>query len=203
MSYAYVRNGTVRREYATLPDTFDNVSYPAGLSETERNALGLYAVIDVAPTLSEFESANRALTFNAGQQTVTAVYEIEAFNLPKVRRLLRKKIEGLRDAALAGGCKVLIGAQDRWIPTTVESKVQIAGMVALGNNLPAGLRVKDLEDNLIAVNVARALTILTAIMNREATVFDHAEALLSAVNASGTPATVDVESGWPESYVAP
>lgn len=197
MRYAIVKNGTVIGETTGLPDTFENVSGFRHLPALERKAFGFYEVNDVAPILGEFDTIEaRSVLYNPARDEVTVSY-ITKTAPPEVIRAARwEQVKAKRDVVLDGG--VQVGGQ--WFHTDTRSLIQWLAMFVLGNNLQAGISWKTKGGGRVPVDKKLVADVFGAVMAKDRAAFERGEALKLALDSAPDPRTVDIDSGWPESY---
>jgi hypothetical protein len=195
--YAYVSGGEIVNSFGAMPEAFGNVSHPAGLSAEEQRAIGLYEVIDNPPALRPYERAEQRLEFNAGAQTVTAVYTVVGPSLEHLRAILWAAIKTKRQAVLEGG----VQAAGRWFHSDLFSRTQWLALLVQGQSLPAGIQWKCMDNTFVELTPTLVLQVAGAMMAKEQTAFIWAETLKAQVNAAADPYSIDLDAGWPASYV--
>lgn len=97
-----------------------------------------------------------------------------------------------------GGYKV--GA--KWFHSTVESRIQHLGLIALGANIPANLDWKTMDGSFIRMTPALAGQVFAAAVTQDLALFAAGEAHRAAMEAAADPSAYDISQGWPAVYVS-
>ena len=96
---------------------------------------------------------------------------------------------------------VKVGAD--WFHSDADSRTQQLGMVVAGANLPAGMQWKTLTRTgsvFVTMTPSLAGSIFQAVMVSDSAIFNAAEQHRKALEASTTPETYNVLTGWPVSF---
>lgn len=88
-----------------------------------------------------------------------------------------------------GGYKV----GSAWFHSDTFSRTQQLGLVLMGNNIPVSLQWKTMQGTFVTMTALLAQQVFSAAALQDASLFAHAEYLKA--NPS-----VDITSGWPETY---
>lgn len=100
------------------------------------------------------------------------------------------KIKAKRDELTDnGGCLVVT----KWFHTDPKSKQQQMALTMLGASIPAGLQWKTMDGSFIEMTQTLAAQLFGAQVQREQTIFAHAEAL-------NLDPAADIDAGWPARY---
>lgn len=89
---------------------------------------------------------------------------------------------------------------DKWFHSDPKSRNQQLSLVLLGENIPADLQWKTMDDSFVTMTPQLAREILTASTASDQTIFAAAEAHRAAMEASAEPASYDFSEGWPEAF---
>lgn len=95
-----------------------------------------------------------------------------------------------------GGYRV----ETKWYHSDTFSRSQQLGLVMMGQNIPSGLMWKTMDGSFVEMTPQLAQDIFVAATISDTTIFDYAESLKQLVLASDQPESIDIYSGWPESY---
>ena len=87
----------------------------------------------------------------------------------------------------------------KWIHTDTYSRTQWLGMVMMGAGIPA-IDWTTMDGTSITTSQALASAVFAATATLDATLFAYAKSLIAAVEASSTPQTVDIVTGWPATF---
>lgn len=101
-----------------------------------------------------------------------------------------------RASVMGGG--VLVG--QHWFHTDVDSRVQWLGLVLMGEELPP-IPWRTMTGNYVELTRPLVLQVFGAIAAREQAVFARGEQLRQAIYGSDLPQSVDINAGWPASFV--
>ena len=96
---------------------------------------------------------------------------------------------------------VKVGAD--WFHSDADSRTQQLGMVVAGANLPVGMQWKTLTRTgsvFVTMTPSLAGSIFQAVMASDSAIFSAAEKHRKALEASTTPETYNVLTGWPVSF---
>ena len=96
---------------------------------------------------------------------------------------------------------VKVGAN--WFHSDDSSRIQQLGLVMLGANIPAGLQWKTLtRTGSVFVSMTQALAggIFQGMLQSDTAVFAAAEMHRVAIEASATPESYNILTGWPASF---
>jgi hypothetical protein len=150
-------------------------------------------------------------TWSLGWDTTDkTVDEIDA-ELTSTKSKKTTEIKKLRDEKLITNgfqvIKVIEGSDpptllSKWFHSDTFSRTQQIALFSLGANIPVGLQWKTMDGTFVEMTQQLAADIFAAAVASDAAIFAHAEVLIAEVNASITPATVDIYTGWSEGYVA-
>jgi hypothetical protein len=128
--------------------------------------------------------------------TPEEIAEIESRKQPdNVRPGIRAAIRAERDRRKFNGVKV--GA--KWIHTDTYSRTQWMGMVMMGASVPS-IEWTTMDGSSATTSQTLASQVFQATAALDSALFAHAKSLISTVDASPTPASVDIASGWPETF---
>lgn len=86
---------------------------------------------------------------------------------------------------------------DKWFHSDPKSRSQQLSLVLLGDNIPAGLQWKTMDDSFVTMTPQLAREILTASTTSDQAIFAAAEAHKAAMEASADPASYDFSTNWP------
>lgn len=89
---------------------------------------------------------------------------------------------------------------DKWFHSDPKSRSQQLSLVLLGENIPAGLQWKTMDDSFVTMTPQLAREILTASTASDQAIFAAAEAHRTAMEASAEPASYDFSESWPEAF---
>lgn len=187
--YARIQNGTavdvrsdspvgcftdnIVAEFVTVPDNVQNGWLWDGAS---------YAP-PPAPTQAELDAIAAAQAAQAAAMLATA----------KAAR--HAAIRAERDRRKFNGVFV----SDKWIHTDTYSRTQWMGMVIMGASVPA-IAWTTMDNTTITTSQALAGAVFQATATLDATLFAYAKSLMSQVDASSDPASVDIAAGWPATF---
>ena len=104
-------------------------------------------------------------------------------------------IKAERDRRKFGGVFV----SGKWIHSDTYSRTQWMGMVMMGASVPA-IPWTTMDGTSITTSQALAGAVFQSIAQLDATLFAYAKGLITAVEASSDPASVDIASGWPATF---
>ena len=96
----------------------------------------------------------------------------------------------------AGGYKV----GTKWYHSDTFSRTQQMGLVMSGANIPAGLLWKTMDGTFVPMTALLAQQIFAAAAASDPAIFTAAEMHIAAINASTSPSTYNVLTGWPLAY---
>jgi len=122
---------------------------------------------------------------------------IISIDIEKVKARKWEEIKRERDRRMNVGGYLAGG---HWFHSDAASRTQQLGLVALGNNLPAGLTWKVLSNGLVTMTPSLAQAILAAAAENDNDIFVAALTHKAAMEASSNPATYDYSDGWPLMY---
>lgn len=112
-----------------------------------------------------------------------------------VIRLARwEAIKAVRDQRVQSGGYATGG---KWFHSDTFSRTQQMALVMMGAGIPPGLQWKTMDGSFVAMTQTLAGQVFAAGATQDATTFAHAEALLTQVNASSDPISIDITQGWP------
>lgn len=103
------------------------------------------------------------------------------------------RIMELRDKRVAGG--VLVG--DKWFHTDTDSLIRYLALLAAGDNIPAGIRWKTMDGSFVDVTPELVRQVYAASVTANNATFQRAETLRTEIDASDTPMSIDIQTGWP------
>lgn len=102
-----------------------------------------------------------------------------------------ERIKAIRDELMRrGGFPV----GNYWFHSDQDSRVQILGLVQLGNNIPQGLQWKTMSGEFVPMTSTLAKQVLAAAALHDTAIFTHAEYLRANPSADET-------QGWPTSFI--
>ena len=119
-----------------------------------------------------------------------------AANLQAARTARHTAIRAERDRRKFNGVYV----SNKWIHTDTYSRTQWMGMVMMGASVPA-IEWTTMDNTTITTSQALAGAVFQATATLDATLFAYAKSLIAAVDASSDPASVDITTGWPATFV--
>lgn len=112
-----------------------------------------------------------------------------------VRAGIHTAIRAERDRRKFNGVFV----SDKWIHTDTYSRTQWMAMVMMGASVPA-IAWTTMDNTTITTSQALAGAVFQATATLDATLFSYAKSLMSQVDASSDPASVDIAAGWPATF---
>lgn len=116
---------------------------------------------------------------------------------PEVNAAIWEQIKATRDRKTQhGGYKV--GTD--WYHSDTFSRTQQIGLTIMGAAMPAGLMWKTMSGVFVEMTPTLAQQIFAAAGAQDAALFGHAEQLKAQVEAATDPTTVDINTGWPETF---
>lgn len=118
--------------------------------------------------------------------------------LPELRKTLRQAVRvDKHSRAIAG---VLILPANRWIASDATARARWAAMAALGAALPADQEDETLDETSFTVTPAFAAKVITAYATLDRALQANAKTLITTINGSPDPASIDLTVGWPVTY---
>lgn len=87
-----------------------------------------------------------------------------------------------------------------WFHSDQKSRSQQLGLLALGANIPSGLRWKTMDGSYVDMTPGLAQQILVAAAASDIAIFAAAEAHIAALEGSDDPAGYDFSGGWPPMF---
>jgi hypothetical protein len=150
------------------------------------------------PTLTPPQVAQ----WQGGEWTVLPEYPAApAPELSAVRAQKWEAIKAIRDRKVQnGGYKVTVSSVVKWFHSDTFSRTQQMGLVMFGASCPA-VPWKTLDGSYVTMSQALAGQIFQAAAVQDQLLFSKAEALKVAVYASTDPDSVDIATGWPDTYL--
>ena len=118
--------------------------------------------------------------------------------LPGQRKAMRQAIRAEKVRRALDG--VLIAPSNRWIASDGLARARWAAMDALGAALPVDQEEETLENGDFVVTPAFANKVIAAYLALDRALQANAKALITAVNASSDPASIDITAGWPVTF---
>lgn len=106
------------------------------------------------------------------------------------------KIKEKRTTLMHGGVKV----GNYWFHSDPDSRVQQLGLVAMGTNIPQGLKWKTMSGDFVDMDATLASTILLATGANDNAIFTKAEEHKAAMLLESNPELYDFSIGWPETF---
>ena len=138
--------------------------------------------------------ANDVWSFlNAETEAIITVKATQ--RLTAVRDKITTSIKEERDRRKFNGVYV----SNKWVHTDTYSRTQWMGMVMMGETLPA-IEWTTMDGTNITTTPTLAGQVFQAAATLDTTLFAHATSLIDAVNASNTPDSIDITTGWPLGY---
>lgn len=125
-----------------------------------------------------------------------SVEEAEA-NLAALRTTKITAIKAERDRRKFNGVYV----SNKWIQSDTYSRTQWMAMVMMGANVPI-IEWTTMDSTSITTSQTLANEVFQATATLDATLFAYAKSLITSVNASSDPVSIDITAGWPDTYVA-
>lgn len=89
---------------------------------------------------------------------------------------------------------------NKWFHSDPKSRSQQLSLVLLGENIPADLEWKTMDNSFVTMTPQLAREILAASTTSDQAIFAAAEAHKAAMEASENPADYDFSTGWPEAF---
>lgn len=121
-------------------------------------------------------------------------------NLATLRAQRWEAVKSLRDKKVQnGGYKVTVADIDKWFHSDTFSRTQQMGLVMFGAACPA-VPWKTLDGSFVTMSQTLANQIFAAAALQDQSVFARAEALKILIYASTDIESVDITTGWPETY---
>lgn len=115
------------------------------------------------------------------------------------RRAARwEAIKTLRDLKTQTGGYTTGG---KWFHSDIFSRTQQIGLVLMGAGVPGGLLWKTMDGSFVTMTATLAGQVFAAAAANDQALFTHAETLHAAVNAATDPASINITTGWPASYL--
>lgn len=91
-------------------------------------------------------------------------------------------------------------AGGKWFHSDTFSRTQQIGLAMLGANIPAGVMWKTMDGSFIEMTPTLAAQIFAAAMISDNATFAHANDLISQIDASQDPRSIDIKAGWPATF---
>jgi len=209
MNYVRLENDgvTVKKypfELFDLPQRFPDVSF---VQPFELNDLAAYNVFPVTPVTPPVYN-NSSHTLEEGvpalvsdvwtqQWVVTPLSAPDATQaLQRERKERWRQVKALRDDKIRNGG---IFTNNQWYPSSAEAKAEMLWVKVIGAN--TGQRIELLDGSMANLTFNRVNDLLTAGAAQAAALADYADSLKVLIDASANPATVDITTGWPATYV--
>lgn len=104
-------------------------------------------------------------------------------------------IKAERDRRKFNGVKV----GTKWIHTDTYSRTQWMAMVMMGASIPA-IDWTTMDGTSVTTSQTLAGQVFQGTAQLDATLFGHAKALITQVEAAADPASVDIAAGWPATF---
>ena len=121
---------------------------------------------------------------------------LQIANAPLVARATAiTAIKAERDRRKFNGVYV----SNQWIHTDTYSRTQWLGMVLMGANVPA-ISWTTMDSTSITTSQALAGAVFQAAAQLDVTLHAYAKGLITAVEASSDPASIDITTGWPATF---
>jgi len=117
--------------------------------------------------------------------------------LAPLRAALGERIKSIRDTKVQHGGYTTGG---KWYHSDTFSRTQQMGLVMMGASIPA-VQWKTMDGSFVTMTQTLANQIFAAAAAQDLAMFSRSEALQAIVNASGDPASVDIASGWPPTFL--
>jgi len=117
-------------------------------------------------------------------------------SLASVKDELVRKVKTQRDFQKFNGVFV----QNKWIHTDTYSRTQWMAMVMMGANLPA-IPWTTMDGTHIVTTPALAQGVFNGVAQLDAQLFSFASSLITSIDSSDDPNSVDITTGWPLTYV--
>lgn len=139
-----------------------------------------------------------APTYQSLMDEVAATYVPPATTpRPEVNAAIWEEIKAIRDRKTQqGGYKV--GTD--WFHSDTFSRTQQIGLTIMGANMPPNIMWKTMAGAFVPMTPTLAQQIFAAAGAQDAALFGYAEQLKAQVEAAVDPMTVDITTGWPETY---
>jgi Domain of unknown function (DUF4376) len=161
-------------------------------------------------------------------ETAKAWYEVWTVeNIPAAKALqnkttliaqLQAAVRDQRDLlGLTGGYKVTIDSVDKWFHSDVISRSQQLALVedartvlSAGGNMQtpftnsytgSSLMWKTMDKSFVAMTPELALRVKAAAVKQAMALFSYSEQLQANIAQASDPNTIDIYSGWPETYI--
>ena len=126
-----------------------------------------------------------------------AVTQLLAETLAGKKAAAWERIKAKRDnLGSTGGYKV----GDKWFHSTVESRIQNLGLIAIGANVPADLDWKTMDGSFIQMTPALAGQVFAAAVAQDLALFAAGEAHRAAMEAAADPSVYDFSGDWPVAF---
>lgn len=114
------------------------------------------------------------------------------------------QIKAERDKRKVSGVRIPIttdtGTVYKWFHSDDTSRIQQIGLLMMGQNLPANLQWKTMDNSYVTMTPALAVQIFQAVSYYDITNFGVAEQHRLAMLSSNDPANYDYSSGWLPMY---
>lgn len=143
---------------------------------------GCYVYSNGTWSFLDTEAENTIVTSAANKLTAT-----------KERIVAEIKVE--RDRRKLNGVYV----SGKWIHSDTYSRTQWMAMVMMGANIPA-IAWTTMDNSTVTTSQTLAGAVFQATANLDATLFAYAKSLISAVDASSAPESIDITTGWPVTF---
>jgi hypothetical protein len=195
--YALVENNEIQRINIQLPTAIGNTSIPAGASNLQQ-----FNLYEIQGSELQYNSSTQRLqgpsyVFDAEAGVVNRIYTVEDIALTNLRNQQWENIKAIRERkTLQGGYAV----QGKWFHSDTFSRSQQLGLVLLGNSIPQGLQWKTMDGSFIEMTPALAQQVFQAAVMQDSALFNYAESLRAAVDASNDPMQIDINSNWPSTF---
>lgn len=183
----YVKSGKKINNDQVFTDA-NGTQYPPAAWQARLTELGISQVDDPIRPDDRFFT----VTENAN-----GTYSATPRNRDAVNADLWARIKLERDRR-SDQCGYKVGA--KWYHSDQRSRSQQLGLVLLGSSIPSGLQWKTMDGSFITMTQTLAQQILAAAAASDQAIFAAAEAHKTAVEASSTPETYNIYSGWPTGF---
>jgi hypothetical protein len=179
----------------------------------------IYTTIEADTPPMYFRHGNITLVTDEEAQTITKTYELIPFSEEEMKIIkdgIWSEIKNIRDERQVSGVKIIVGSDDYWFHTDIQSQIQHLGLYeSAKNHLNSSVSASMSDDlklgeaNIIWKCMGNKMLILTVqivfdlieadkkLMNDT---FINSEILKAGLYESTDPVNFDVTTGWPVKF---
>lgn len=179
-----------------------NVSFPSSPTESDINAFGCYSVEPTEPPqLNPYThnlSEDTPELVDGTWKQVWVVSEKTPEEITILKAKLISELLAIRDQKTQTGG---FPASGKWFHSDTFSRTQQLGLMMMGQNMPSGIQWKTMDGTFVTMTPALAAEIFASAANQDSAIFAHAETIRSQILASSDISTIDIQIGWPATYI--